>query len=201
MRAQLEREEKIPHIYFTGCGGNVTAGKYNDGSDEAKVQMTNRLVAGMKEAIRATQKTPVSEISWKTTEVRFAPRTEPEFAEAGFRKAIADPKAPTAKRLKAALSLAWYERVKARPGVDLSCLTLGPVYIVHLPGEPFVEYQLYAVGLRPDDFVAVAGYGECGPGYVCTDKALTEGGYEPTESLVGPPTERLLKAAIADLLR
>jgi len=201
VRARLEREEKIPHIYFTGCAGDVAAGKYNDGSDEARAQMTERLVAGMKEAIRATRKVPVSDISWKTNEVRFAPRTEPQFAEAAFRRTIADPKAPSAKRLKAALALAWYDRVKKRPDIDLSCLRLGPVYILHLPGEPFVEYQFYALSRRPHDFVAVAGYGEGGPGYICTDKALTEGGYEPTESLVGPPSEQLLKDALAELLR
>jgi len=199
-RAQLERDEKIPHIYFTGCAGDVAAGKYNDGTDEARTQMIARLVAAMREAIGATRKAPVSEISWKTAEVRFAPRTEPEFAEAGFRKEIADPRAPSIKRLKAALALAWCERVAGRPGVEISCLRLGPVRIVHLPGEPFIEYQLYAQSRRPDDFVAVAGYGDCGPGYICTDDAFAEGGYEPTESFAGPPSERLLKAAIADLL-
>jgi dienelactone hydrolase len=48
--------------------------------------------------------------------------------------------------------------------------------------------------------VAVAAYGEGGPGYICTDAALNEGGYEPTESRVGPPSEFRLKAAIAKLL-
>jgi hypothetical protein len=200
-RSRLEREERIPHIYFTGCAGDVGAGKYNDGSDEARAQMIERLVAGMKEAIRATRKVPVSEISWKATEVRFAPRREPEFAEAKFRQDIADPKAQPVKRLRAALALAWYERVKERPGIDLSCLRLGPVYILHLPGEPFVEYQFYAQSCRPDDFVAVAGYGECGTGYICTDNAFAQGGYEPTESLVGPPSEQRLKSALAELLR
>jgi hypothetical protein len=200
-RARLEQEEKIPHIYFTGCAGNVAAGKYNDGSDDARAQLIERLVAGMKEAIRATEKAPVSEISWKTTEVRFASRSEPEFAEAGFRRDIANPNAPPAKRLKAALVLAWYDRVRQRPGIDLSRLRLGPIYILHLPGEPFVEYQLYGQSRRPDDFVAVAGYGECGTSYICTDNAFAEGGYEPTESLVGPPSEQLLKTAIAELLR
>jgi len=200
-RSRLEQEEKIPHIYFTGCGGNVTAGKYNDGSDEARARLADRLVAGMKEAIRTTQKAAVSEISWKTTEVRFAPRTEPAFAEAGFRHTVADPTTQSQKRLQAALALAWYERVRERPGIDLSRLRLGPVYVLHLPGEPFVEYQFYALARRPDDFVAVAGCGDGGPGYICTDEALTEGGYEPTESFVGPPSEQLLKTAIADLLR
>src|SRR5262249_7180371 len=60
----------------------------------------------------------------------------------------------------------------------------------------FVEYQLYAESFRPDGFVAVAAYGEGGPGYICTDGALSEGGYEPTESRVGPPAELRLKSRI-----
>jgi hypothetical protein len=85
--------------------------------------------------------------------------------------------------------------------VDLSRLRIGSVDLVHLPGEPFVEFQLYAQSLRPDRFVAVAGYGEGGPGYICTDEAHAEGGYEPTMSFVGPPTEALLKGALAELLQ
>jgi hypothetical protein len=47
-----------------------------------------------------------------------------------------------------------------------------------LPGEPFIEYQLGAKAMRPDKFVAVAGYGDYAPGYICTAKAYDEGGYE-----------------------
>jgi hypothetical protein len=66
-------------------------------------------------------------------------------------------------------------------------------------GEPFVEYQLHAIAARPDRFVAVAGYGDGGPGYICLDSS--EGGYEPTASRVGAPSEIRLKAAIEELLR
>ncbi len=54
--------------------------------------------------------------------------------------------------------------------------------------------------VRPDNFVAVAAYGELGTGYICTDKAFAEGGYEPTQSFVGPPSETLLKASIREAL-
>ena len=97
--------------------------------------------------------------------------------------------------------MAWYQRLKTRSGVDISCYQLGPVYILHLPGEPFIDYQLFAQNLRPADFVAVAGYGEGGPAYICTEKALTEGGYEPTWSFVGASSEARLKAALTELLK
>ena len=35
-REEMEREEGIPQIYFTGCAGDITAGKYNDGSPAAR---------------------------------------------------------------------------------------------------------------------------------------------------------------------
>ncbi len=200
-RARLEKEEGIPHLYFTGCAGNVAAGKYNDGSREARAQLVDRLLMGMTQAMASTRKSPVSQIEWKTAEVRFARRAERAFSEAQLRQDLADPKAPEVARLKAALALAWYDRLKDRPGVDCSRLRLGPATILHLPGEAFVEYQLHAQGLRPDDFIAIAAYGEGGPGYICMDGSAAEGGYEPSASYVGPPTEERFKAVIAELLR
>lgn len=94
----------------------------------------------------------------------------------------------------------WKERLKLRPGIDISLYQIGPVRILHLPGEAFVEYQLYAQSLRPNDFVAVASYGDGSTGYICIDEAIAEGGYEPTASKVGPPTEERLKAGIHELL-
>jgi hypothetical protein len=191
-RGYLENEEGVAQVYFTGCAGDVTAGKYNDGSPESRQAMSKQLYSGMIRAIAATTKTEVSQFHWKTVDLRVVPRKEPEFAPEKLRAAMSDPTAPAAKRVSAALNLAWAERVQQRPTIDLGRLRIGPVDILHLPGEPFIEYQLYAQGLRPDRFVAVAGYGECGTGYICTDAALGDGGYEPTASMVGPPTEALL---------
>jgi hypothetical protein len=199
-RERLEKEEGIPQIYFTGCAGNVAGGKYNNGTPEARVELAGRLFAGMKESVAATRKTAVSEISWKTNQVEFALREEPEFSEAYFRKILADSSKPYHDRSRAVLALAWYDRVKVRPAIDLTYYRIGPVNILHLPGETFVQYQLYAQSIHPDNFLAVAGYGELGTGYICTDGAAKEGGYEPTNSFVGPPSEVRLKAAIREIL-
>jgi len=199
-REHMEKEEGVPQIYFTGCAGNVAAGKYNDGSHEFRGQLADRLQQGMKAAIAATQKAQLTEIGWQTAEVRFAKRNEPDFSEAHFRDVIRDPKQPYQRRAGAALGLSWYERLKVRPALVISCYRLGPAWILHLPGEAFVEYQLYAESLRPNDFLATAAYGELGTGYICMDKSAAEGGYEPTASFVGPPSEELLKAAIEEVL-
>jgi hypothetical protein len=201
VRSLAQTAEHLPHLYFTGCGGNVAAGKYNDGSKEARERLTDSLYKAILASINSTQAMPVERIEWKTAEVRLALRKEYEFSEEKLRKDLADPKAAEAARLKAALILAWYDRVKDRPGIDCSLLRLGPATILHLPGEAFVEYQLYAQSLRPDDFIAIAAYGESGPGYICMDNSAAEGGYEPTASYVGPPSEERLKATIRELLK
>jgi hypothetical protein len=45
-------------------------------------------------------------------------------------------------------------------------IDFGPAALALLPAESYVEYQLLAQKVRPDDFVLTAGYGECGPGYI-----------------------------------
>ena len=71
-----------------------------------------------------------------------------------------------------------------------------------MPGELFVEYQLAAQKMAPNKFVAMAAYGEYGPGYICTDIAYSQGGYESSEraSRVGPGVEKVLMDAMQQLL-
>ena len=69
--------------------------------------------------------------------------------------------------------------------LDLSVLRINNAFMVYLPGESMVEFQLFAQSVKPDDFVAVAAYGDLGTGYVCTEKAFDEGGYEPSASKRG----------------
>ena len=72
--------------------------------------------------------------------------------------------------------------------------------MLQLPGEPFVQYQLAAQRMRPDRFVCVAGYGDCGMGYIGGDRIFTDrGGYEQTYAFAGP-CEKLFLATIRRLL-
>ena len=100
--------------------------------------------------------------------------------------------------LRTAMRLAFAKRIKEP--IELTSMAVGSVRIVHLPGEPMVEFQLYAQRLCPEKFVAVAGYGDCGPAYICTERAFEEGGYEPTSSNVVAASESVLKDAIRRLL-
>ena len=70
-----------------------------------------------------------------------------------------------------------------------------------MPGELFVEYQLAAQQMRPDDFIAMAAYGDYGTGYIGTEIAYSQGGYETgIVSRVAPPVEKVLMDAIKKLL-
>src|SRR5439155_495475 len=53
-RNRCERDVSWPkQIHFNGAGGNVTAGKYNDGSPANRMILADRLAIGMKEAYRS----------------------------------------------------------------------------------------------------------------------------------------------------
>jgi hypothetical protein len=96
------------------------------------------------------------------------------------------------------MRLAFLDRA-AEP-IELNSLQMGQTFVLHLPGESMVEFQLYAQRIMPGQFVAVAAYGDCSPGYICTAQAFVEGGYEPTDSVVAPESEQVLKQAIQQLL-
>ncbi len=79
---------------------------------------------------------------------------------------------------------------------------MGDVWMLNLPGEIFVEYQLAAQRMRPGEQVVTAAYEEYGMGYIGTEKAYSEGGYETSEraSRVAPESEKILMQAIQEVL-
>ena len=199
-RERLQRESGVFQVYFTGCGGDVAMGKYNDRSRAARKTLTNRIHDAMKRSVAHVKLQPVSPIRWQTIAVHFPPRRDPAFMEQANRELLADPKAKFGVHLKAAFNLAWIERTKANSAIEVSCLTIGSVQLLNLPGEPFVQYQLAAQRLQPKSFVLVAGYGDCGMSYIGGDRIYTDrGGYEQSYAFSGP-CEQLLLTTIQQLL-
>jgi hypothetical protein len=202
--ARRQRENELPgalHIHFNGAGGNVTAGKYNDGAPENRPVLAGRLASGMKEAFSTEKKSPVKgdDISWRVSRVALPLSKRYESKE--LEKRVADDKLPQAERLAAARNLAWARRCEAGTKTDIGCLRLGPAYVLHMPGELFVEYQLAAQNMRPGEPVMMAAYGDYGPGYIGTAIAYTQGGYETGPvSRVAPEVEGVLRGAMRDLL-
>ena len=197
-RERLQKKETVFQIYFTGCAGDVAMGKYNDATRRARDELTDRLYAGMEASVASTRLVPADRLQWRTLPLALPARTDPGYTLEENRATMADPQGNVVRRVRAATRVAYALRSE-RP-IDLSVLAIGDVEILHLPGECMVEFQLFAQRVKPDAFVAVAAYGDVGPGYICTERSFSEGGYEPTASHVAPHSEALLKEAIRKLL-
>jgi hypothetical protein len=197
-RQRLETKEGVFQIYFTGCAGDVAMGKYNDRSRRARDELTDRLYAGMEAAAASTRLAAVERLRWQSAPLLLPLRTDAGYRIEENRAKMADAKLSAVERIRAATRVAFAERI--RTPLELSVLQIGDVHLLHLPGECMVEFQLSAQGLRPGDFVTVAAYGDLGPGYICTQRSFSEGGYEPTASRAGTESETVLKSAIRRLL-
>lgn len=198
-RMRLEKEENVPQIYFTGCAGNITMGKYNDGTREARDQLTERLYRGMAEAARNTQYETVRSVAWRAIAFRFIPRSDPGYTQQDLQKRVEQSDLNPVLRIRAAGGLAFLARQNEPFFAQL--LEVNDGAVLNLPGECFIEYQLFAQSVRTGKFTAVAAYGDLSPGYVCTAQAYTEGGYEPTASFLAPENEQIVKKVIEDILK
>ncbi|MCP4455804.1 MAG: hypothetical protein GY809_30465, partial [Planctomycetes bacterium] len=202
-RAMQEAKRPGPlHVHFNGAGGNITAGKYNDGSEKMRPILTARLADAMEQAWQSVEKTPIkaSDVAWRVQPVSLP--LGRHLVKEKLVTLIDDPNTTARERLGAASRLAWLQRHDSGHKTEISCLHLGRASILHLPGELFIEYQIAAQGLKPQSMVCMAAYGDYGPGYIGTEISYTQGGYEtgPDASLVAPQVEGVLMAAIRTLL-
>jgi len=189
------------HIHFDGAGGNIAAGKYNDGSPEAREALTGRAEEGMALAWERQERRPlgVDEVAWEVEPVRLPWRGR--YGAEELAAQIADPDATVRERVLAARDAVYLRRWEEGHEIDIACLRLGDAHVLFFPGELFVEYQLAAKAMRPGDFIAVAAYGDGGPGYIGSAIAYSQGGYEvgrvsrtapSVESVLSTVTQRLL---------
>ena len=197
-RRQAE-ETGCTHLYFTGCAGNVAAGKYNDGSKEARAVLTERVYEAIVAADKDLKPEPIGSATWKTSEI-LPPAREGVTAEQ-LETQIANKKNPVVDRNRPAYQLAWVKRTeKKKPPIVLSALHINDATLLHLPAEVFVEYQLRAQELAPKRFVATAAYGDGGPWYIPTKEEFPFGGYEVGSAYSGADVDKVLTAGIKDLL-
>lgn len=198
-RKQRQRDEpRCAHLYFTGCAGNIAAGKYNDGTPAARVQLTERIYRGLVAADATLRPVPLTRLEWRTTELFAQPN--PSLGLDALRELMDKRTDSLALRIRPAFKLSLIERCARRVPFLLSALHLDDIALLHLPAEPFVDFQLYAQSLRPGRTVAVAGYGDGGPWYIPVKSEFPAGGYEIDFAFCAPETEDQLRAAIATLL-
>ena len=199
--ARKRRQESDPdclHLYFTGCSGNVAAGKYNDGSKEMRPVLVQRMLDGILASEKGLVPRPIKKVGWKNAE--FLPAPDPRWNADQLRAQIADPKQPVVARNRPSYTLAWLERcAAAKDPILLSALQIDDVSLLHLPAECFIEYQLAAQKLAPGRFVACAAYGDGGPWYIPTEAAFPQGGYEVSVSWSSSAVEGTLLKGITAL--
>ncbi|MCC9645176.1 hypothetical protein LOC71_23095 [Rhodopirellula sp. JC740] len=190
----------VLHIHFNGAGGNIGAGKYNDGSPENRMILAQRLAGAMRVAAESTQRFAINmdNVQWNTTPAKL-PAAE-HLDEAALREKLNSWN--TTDYWGSPDDLAWLLRCRDGHAIELSCLSVGDVRLLHLPGELFVEYQLAAKAMRPDLKVTLAAYGDYGPGYIGTQEAYGQGGYETSAraSKVAPEVEAVLMNGMRKLL-
>ncbi len=198
--ARFMRQLAVPgalHVHFNGAGGDLGAGKYNDGAKENRLILAERLADGMKRAFENTKKEAVTSesVRWNVEPVSFPPASSIKSIGPWLKEA--DPVFLANNLFKTA----WKNRLEKGKQIDITCLKIGKARIVGLPGEPFIDYQLLAKNERPDLFVAVAAYGDYSVGYIPTDEAYKQGGYEVSEAAgVAHQASFILTDAIKKLL-
>ncbi len=202
MARRLKQQHDDPdctHLYFTGCAGNQNTGKYNNSDvKENRQLLTQRVYEAMETASDLLRPQPIRNLAWQSVDLLPPPRDDLSAVE--IERLISDKTKQVVHRNRPAFTLAWLRRCKTKLPITLGALHLDDISLLHLPGEPFVEYQLAGQALNPKRFVAMAGYGDGGLWYIPTAEAYSQGGYEVNMAFCDPRVDRMLSDGIRQLL-
>ncbi len=189
-------------IYFTGCAGDVTAGKYTTSNGHRnRLAFALKLYDAMQAALDSAPRPEApGELAWSDHVVPMPLREEP-FDEDHCQAVFADP----AQSRQDKFLYAW-KLMKLLSGCShypfrVTRLSIGDIRMLFMPSELCVEYQLYAKRVA-DGPLLVAAYGDCFLNYVATDEAFDQGGYEvdPMWTEVKQGCEPIIKMAIDHVL-
>jgi hypothetical protein len=200
-RQRLADDPKVAQIYVSGCSGDVTAGKYNNGAPEMRSVLADRLHQGMKRAWDSKVRTPLEQTSmtFRSVPLVLPFNDDPEFARETLLKTLNDDQQPERERILAAMSLSSRDRVDRGQPIDVPCIDFGVARIVLMPGESFVGYQLLAQQLSGSVMTLCIGYGECWPGYIPTQEAFDDGfnhDWRWVSNAAAPPMKKALSALL-----
>ncbi|MFC1461112.1 hypothetical protein ACFLQR_01160 [Verrucomicrobiota bacterium] len=186
------------HGFFTGAGGNVTAGKYSSATDkEGNLLMFGKILAdGISLNLGAMKWEDARELHWHSAEFPFPAQ---QMDKDKLLSQINDESISHQERLRTAVLLTCLEYEK-NTSYHMSLLRMGSVKMLFLPGELFVEYQLYAQSLIPDEFLAVASNCSDNFLYLPLAKHFEERGYEFSFCWCTTDFERRFKKALPGVL-
>ncbi|MCA9060496.1 MAG: hypothetical protein KDA85_18425, partial [Planctomycetaceae bacterium] len=106
-RLVSQSEECGFSIYLSGCSGDVTAGKYNDGSVAMRAVLGERLAAGMMAAFRQAvpEAVGVGELQFRSESLRLPFIDEPAFQRDSLQATLRSTDQPESERILAAMGL------------------------------------------------------------------------------------------------
>jgi hypothetical protein len=191
--ARKQRQKDEPdclHVYFTGCAGNIAAGKYNDGSRELRPILTQRMYDGIVASEKTLRPEPIAQVRWQTQDILPPPLATLNVQK--LEEQIGNKKNLVVNRNRPAYQLSWLRRLERKTPIVLSALHVNATTLLHLPAECFVEYQLRAQQDQPKRFVATAAYGDGGPWYIPVREEYPFGGYEVSVAFCDPEVDPVL---------
>jgi len=191
----------VMQVYFDGCGGDITAGKYTTRLGERdRLYFGVRLADAMLAAHKAAAPEPLKSVSWSDHTLTL-PLAPVHVSEAELLKDLRDPAVPHNVKYLRAMKLDRIARKIVEYPYRLTALRLNDIALLHLPAEPLLEYQNFThahYGAR----LMVNGYGDSFLKYVATDQCFVQGGYEvnPWWTEIQPGAEALIKGGIRKVM-
>ncbi len=130
-RDRRQRDDRSVHqIYASGCSGDVTAGKYNDGSADSRWQLVDRLYSAMVSSRQNMHRIPLAKIPFRCVTLDLEYSNLPHLSEAHLRKILDSTEQTIEQRILAAMGLSSRLRVEQGRGIDLPCVDFGNSQLV-----------------------------------------------------------------------
>jgi len=202
-RKQLSRADRSIHpIYASGCSGDVTAGKFNDGSPQARTELTAKMLEAMiQNRSKPNKKEIASGWEFQSLPLELQYTKSDALQNKQLKQELNDQNLSVEKRILAAMGLStWNRVVEQRQPIDVPSIDFGIAKIILLPGESFVGYQHLAQKINAPIPVVPVGYGECWTGYVPTDDAFSDG-FNESWLWVAPGAQSRIEAVLLKHLR
>ena len=207
---RLEEGSNGVALFLQGCCGDLNP-RIRGGLSEMK-QAAAMVERSVRDALAGAERIEEPQITAWLEPVHLPLKPNPPDAEIAARLREIRSKPPEARDFADIRDLDWGADVLAHPerarqsevAIEVGELNFGEAAVAWLPGEAFCEIGLGLRRLRPGKRLLVAGYTNGNIGYIPTEKAFQEGGYEVTDAwryygyqMIGPESERLLLDAFA----
>lgn len=163
------------HLFCTGAAGNVGAGKY---SSPVNIEGNRRhfgflLANTIAHNLLSLRFKDADEATWSQASFPFPARP---MDRQKMLEELSSQKTSLVQKISN-IALLCCDDYQSNPNYVIRLFNISGIKILFLPGEPFVEYQLYAQSLIPDEFLAVAA--NCCDNFLYLPTAVAvEAGYE-----------------------